>query len=244
MGGYLRLEVARAVRDPKYVILAVVAPIGFYLLFWALFGGEPGANGLLTQVALMVSMGVFGAMWAVLSATGPRSAQERSVGWLRQLRLLPVRSRDVLTGRLLAAMLLAGPALVLVFATAAAVHGVTLDAWRWVALLGLLWIGVLPVAALGIAIGYATGADAAFGLLYGLYQVLAALGGLWMPLSMLPTGLQTVGKLLPSYRAADLGWRLIAGQAVDPASVLILCGWAALFSLAALFFASRGSRSR
>lgn len=244
MTGYLRLEVLRALRDPKYVILSVGAPIGFYLLFTALFGSEPGAGGLLTNVALMVSMGVFGAMWAVLSATGPRIAQERSIGWLRQLRLLPVSGAAVLTARLLAAMLLAGPALLFVFATAVIVHGVSLSLGQWLALLVVSWLGVLPVAALGLAVGFATGADAAFGVLYALYQVLAALGGLWMPLSMLPSGLQTFGKLLPSYRAADIGWRIAGSAAFDFTNVIYLAGWAALFAVAALFFSARVARSR
>jgi ABC-2 type transport system permease protein len=236
--------VLRALRDPRYLILAIGAPIGFYLLFTSLFGKSPGANGLPTQVALMVSMGVFGAMWAVLSATGPRIAQERSIGWLRQVQLLPVRPQAILVARLLAAMVLAGPALALVFLTAVLTNGVTLDTRQWVELFALLWVGVTPIALLGIAIGYATGADAAFGLLFGLYQVLAALGGLWMPMSILPDGLQTVGKVLPSYRAADMGWRLIGGQAFDPLSVMFLVAWAAIFALLAISFARRAARSR
>jgi ABC-2 type transport system permease protein len=101
-----------------------------------------------------------------------------------------------------------------------------------------------PFAVLGIAIGYGMGSDAAFGLLYGLYQVLSALGGLWTPLSILPMGLPTVGKLLPSYRAADLGWRIVGGHAVDPASVLMLIGWALVCALLAVYFSTRAARSR
>lgn len=243
MFGYLRLEAMRALRDPKYVILAIVAPIGFYLLFTYLFG-QYSSYGVSNKVSIMVAMGVYGAMWAVLSATGPRIAQERSIGWLRQIRLLPVRSEAVLTARLLAAVVLAGPAIALVFITAAFTHGVGFDAWHWIAMLVLLWLGVVPIAALGMAIGYVTGADAAFGVIYGLYTVLAALGGLEMPLSMLPQGLQTVGKLLPSYRAADLGLSIAGGRSLDFTSVLILIAWAILFSLLAHFFAGRVSRSR
>lgn len=243
MIGYLRLEVVRALRDPKYVILAIVAPVGFYLLFSNLFG-QYTTNGVSNNVALMVSMAVYGGMWAVLSATGPRIAQERGIGWLRQLRLLPVRSNAVLTARLIAAVILAGPAIALVFVTAVIVHGVSLDAGHWIALLVLLWLGVVPVAILGLVVGYATGADAAFGVIYGLYTVMAALGGLWMPISMLPSGLQTIGKLLPSYRAADLGWHIIGGRALDFSSVLMLIAWAILLSLLAIYFAGRVARSR
>jgi hypothetical protein len=43
-----------------------------------------------------------------------------------------------------------------------------------------------------------------------------------MPISMLPSGLRTVGTLLPSYNAADLGWRIELEYAVTFSSVLIL----------------------
>jgi ABC-2 type transport system permease protein len=244
MIGYLRLQVLSAVRDPRYLMLAVVAPIGFYLLFSTLFGQEMGAGGLKVQVLLIVSMSVFGAMWAVLSATGPRIAQERSIGWLRQLKLLPVRPSAVIIGRLLAAMVIAGPAIVLVFLTGALAHGVSMEAWRWLALLAVIWIGVVPVGALGLVIGYAADAEVAFGIIYGLYMVLAALGGLWMPMSILPSGLQAIGKLLPSYRAADIGWSILAGRSIDLSSVLILIGWTVVCSLLALFFSARTARSR
>lgn len=246
MASYLRLEVLRTLRDPKYIILAVLSPIGFYLLFSTLFGGQStGSAGVTVQAALMVSMGLYGAMWAVMSATGPRIAQDRTVGWARQMRLMPIRTSETLVARLVAAVALAGPAIVLVMLTAVFAKGVTLDdAWRWVVLLALLWLGSIPVALLGIAIGYSIGPEVAFGVLYALYLALSALGGLWMPLSIMPSGMQTVGKLLPSYRAASLGWRLIGHKPFDFTDVLILAAWAIVFSLAALFFASRRANSR
>jgi ABC-2 type transport system permease protein len=244
MIGYLRLQVVSALRDPRYLMLAIVAPIGFYLLFSSLFGQEVGAGGLKAQVLMIVSMSVFGAMWAVLSATGPRIAQERSIGWLRQLKLLPVHPGAVLAGRLLAALAVAAPAIVLVFLTGVIAHGVSLSAGRWIVLLAVIWLGMIPVGALGLVIGYAANAEVAFGIVYGLYMVLAALGGLWMPMSILPSGLQTIGKLLPSYRAADIGWRVLSGRPIDFSSVLLLAAWTVICTLLALFFASRTSRSR
>ncbi|HET8905513.1 MAG TPA: ABC transporter permease [Ktedonobacterales bacterium] len=246
MTSYLRLEVLRALRDPKYLILAVLAPIGFYLLFATLFGGQStGSAHITVQAALMVSMSMYGAMWAVMSATGPRIAQDRTIGWTRQMRLLPIRTANTLIARLIAAVALAGPAIVLVMLTAVFAKGVTLDdAWRWAVLLALLWLGSIPIALLGIAIGYSIGPEVAFGVLYALYLALSALGGLWMPISIMPSGMQAVGKLLPSYRAASIGWRLIGGKPFDASDALILVGWAVVFSLVALFFASRRANTR
>jgi ABC-2 type transport system permease protein len=244
MIGYLRLEALRTLRDPRFLLLALAAPVGFYLLFAGLFGQGVSDSGLPVQVALMVSLSVYGTMFAVMLATGPRLAQDRGIGWQRLLQLLPVRSHAIFTARMLAAVMLAAPALALVLLTAVLTHGVHLDAGRWLALAFVLWLTSAPFAILGIAVGYATGAESAFGVLYALNTALSALGGLWMPLSLFPKGLQTAGKLLPSYRAADLGWSVVAGKAIDGSSVLILLAWAAVFSLLALALARRVSRSR
>jgi hypothetical protein len=65
-----------------------------------------------------------------------------------------------------------------------------------------------------------------------------------MPITMFPAGLQAAGRMLPTYRAADLGVRIVAGQPLDFADVLILVAWAIVFSLLALYFSARVPRLR
>ena len=61
-----------------------------------------------------------------------------------------------------------------------------------------------------------------------LYLVLAALGGLWMPVQILPSPLQTVAKTLPSYHLAQLGWHIARGVAPAfgdaPGTAGVVCG--------------------
>lgn len=245
MRAYLRLEMLRTLRDPMYLCLAVIAPVGFYLLFTALFGSQPPAPGHLSSILVqMVAMSVYGGMWACLLATGPRIAVERANGWIRNLNLLPIAPTATLTARLIASALFALPAILLVCGVAVIAHGNHLSAGTWVAVIGLCWLGVWPFALLGIAIGYAVNADAAFGVTYGLYTALAALGGLWVPLELFPSQLQTIGKALPSYQTAELGWRVANGQAVTATSVTTLILWSALFILLIAVFTLRPWRSR
>ena len=223
---YLRLELLRVVRDARYLALAVGAPIGFYLLFATLFGDQPTLPGQLKgTVGIMVAMAAYGAIWAVLSATGPRVSQEREIGWFDQLRAMPVRPYQVMIAKIGACLALALPALILVCLTAATGKGVRLDAWQWVVLVGSMWLGSVPFAALGLAIGYTVSADASFALSYGIYVAMSALGGLWVPPSQLPAGLQAVAHALPSYQLADLGWRIAVGDAPLVRGVLILIAW-------------------
>lgn len=232
---YLRLEVVRMVRDRRYLIMTVAMPVALYLLFSSVFGGGAPVNGLTTDVSTMVAMGTFGAMGAVLAASGPRIAHERTSGWLRQLRATPFRPSRMLAAKVIAAMTLGLPALALVAVTAAALHGVHLAAWRWAALAGLLWLGSAPFAALGVLIGGLTDGDSAYGLTSGVWFALAAPSGMWMPVGILPETLRAIGHALPSNRYAELGWRVAAGHGPALADGLVLAGWtAALALLAAL----------
>ncbi|HEX6739399.1 MAG TPA: ABC transporter permease [Vicinamibacteria bacterium] len=232
---YLWLEILRAVRTVHYLVLAVGTPVGFYLLFTSLFGSQgERAEGLPQQVELMVAMAAYGGIWAVFSATAPRIAQEREIGWLRQLRLTPLPARAVIAGKVVASVAAALPAMILVCLTAIAAHGVRLTAGEWAALLAALSAGTLPFALLGFAIGYLVGADAAYGVVMVLYFLLGGLGGLWMPAAILPGALQRVAHVLPSNRLGDLGWKIAAGQAPATASVLALAAWTAGCGLLAL----------
>jgi ABC-2 type transport system permease protein len=240
---YFRLECTRMLRDPRYLALAVIAPVGFYLLFATLFGGRPETPGqqLPATVEIMVAMAAYGAIWGALASTGPRIAHERASGWLEQVRAMPLTGRQVLAGRLSAGMVVALPALILVCATGAAVKDVRLSAVQWAALIGATWLGSLPFALMGVAVGYAVGAETAFPLSYALYMAMSALGGLWVPPSQLPSSFLHVADALPTFRLADLGWHIASGHAPTLVDVVVLAAWVLGFGAVAAL-AYRGPR--
>ena len=240
-GGYLRLELSRTLRDGRYLLLAVVAPVGFYLLFSAVFGGKSsGPNttfGLPASKEIMVAMATFGAMWAALSATAPRLARDREGGWSDYLGTTPLRAGQVFAGRIIAGLIVALPAVVAVGITAIVAHGVSLAAWQWAAGLGLLWIGTLPFVALGIAIGSLANSTVAFAASTGLWFAFAALGGLWVPPGVLSSGLRHLATALPSYNQAALGWHVTSGTAPTATNFAVLAAWT--LGLGLLPFAAR-----
>ena len=245
MTGFVTLELRRSLRDVRYLVIAVALPIGLYLLFTGLFGAHgQRAQGLPQPVELMVAMIAYGAMWAVFSATGPRIAHKRAIGWDRQLRVTPLAPAAALSGKLVTALAAALPAMALVALTAVASHHVQLSAAQWLAMLAAMWAGVLPLALLGLAIGYLAADDIAFPLTMALYFALGALGGLWIPLSMMPRAMQDIGKVLPSNSLAELGWRIAGGQASVPRAVLVLTAWLLGIATAALLaYRRRNTRS-
>ena len=245
MRTYLRLEIARMASDKRFLILMLAMPVAMYLLFTNLFGASANqpANGLPPEIEAMISMATFGAIGAALTATAPRIAQERTNGWMRQMRTMPLPMHAVVTAKIITALAWALPAILAVLLAAVLDHGVTLTPARWAAIIVLLWIGTVPFAALGVLIGYATDDSSAFPVRYGVYLFLGAAGGLWMPASVLPAVLRHIAYALPSNRVAEFGWRIAAGHVPPAAGPAIVGAWlAVLTALAALAFRRAATR--
>jgi ABC-2 type transport system permease protein len=240
MSAYLTLELRRSLRDRRYLLLVVGWPVAAYLLFSTVFGSAAErTEGLPPTIAIMIAMASFGAMGGVLMASGPRLAIDRQIGWLRQLRLTPISPARILGVRLATAMLLSLPAICLTFITAVVVKNVTLPLWEWPVLALLIAAGCLPFAAMGIVVGSIADGDGAQGLTMILYLVLAALGGLWMPVQILPEPMQTIAKTLPSYHLAQLGWYVARGVAPAIGDGLVLLAWFAGAALLAIAVSRR-----
>jgi ABC-2 type transport system ATP-binding protein len=245
MGGYLRLELVRSVRDARYVVLALAAPVGFYLLFAGIFTGQrTQGGGLPASVEVMVAMAAFGAQWGALSATAPRLASDRERGWLDVLAVTPLSAARVMAARICAAMLASLPAVVAVGVTARLAHDVQLTAGQWSLGLAALWVGVLPFVLLGIVIGTTTDTTTAYGLSMACYFALAALGGLWVPPAIFPAALRHVAAALPSYNQAELGWHIAAGSAPSLSNFLVLAAWTAGLAVLAYWAGARPSLAR
>ncbi|MFG2071742.1 ABC transporter permease [Nonomuraea maritima] len=227
MLNYLRLELLQVVRDRYYLLFSLAVPVGFYFLWSNIFGGDrpDPVTGLAAPVDIMVSMASYGALGAALMTTGVRLAAERRSGWLRQLRVTPLKPGTVIVVKIFAAMSLGLPAVILVGLASVVSQGVRLDLGQWVAITALLWVGTLPFAALGTLIGSLVGPEAAQPITIGCYFTLAIAGGMWMPLSVLPKFIQNVAGGLPSTRFAELGRAVAAGHAPSLTAGLVLAAW-------------------
>ncbi|WP_432976169.1 ABC transporter permease [Dactylosporangium sp. CA-233914] len=238
---YVRLELRRLARTPGLLIFAVVMPLLSYLLFTNLntiTGQDKGTAATYT----MVSMAGYGAIGALLNyASG--LVVDRSIGWLRQLRLTPLPPVKVVLGKGLAAMAAALLPVLALCGAAVLVNGVQLRAGQWLAILPLLWLGSLPFALLGIGMGYLATAQTAQPLNFLVYFGLSIAGGLWLPLDVMPDWLASAGRLLPTHAYADMSWRVAFGGAPSVTDVVTLAGWMAAFAGLAVLGFRRSVRS-
>jgi ABC-2 type transport system permease protein len=233
MLAYIRLETRRTLRDPGFVIGGIAMPVLMYLLFTNI-----GQNDGSWKAASMVGMAAYGAVGSALN-TGSAVAEDRAVGWLRQLRVTPMTPREVVTGRTLTGTVL--PAILAVLAAGGLVNGVRLALWQWAATALLLWLGSLPFTLLGLGNGYRlTGpATGVTNMLCGLG--LSVLGGLWFPVSLFPGWLRAVSAYTPTHRFAQLGAAVTEGRAPGTGAIIVLTAWLGLFGSYAVLSYRRGA---
>jgi ABC-2 type transport system permease protein len=240
MFAYLRLELARMLRSPKLYVFTAGMPVVLYLLFTSIgnYGGETNAIALYAMVAMVC----YGALFASLSA-GPSIVEDRTTGWMRQLRTTPLPPTRVVAAKLATSMIVVLPAIAAVCVAAVLAHGVHLAAGRWALLVALLWVGAAPLALLGLAVGYLSTPQTSQAIGISVSLGLSLLGGLLIPVSQFPPALRDVAHALPSYRYAELGWRVVARQAPTGTDAAILATWCAAFAALAVLGYRRAGRA-
>ncbi|WP_106975083.1 ABC transporter permease [Streptomyces katrae] len=239
MTAYVRLEVRRTLRDTGFVVFGIGMPVLMYLLFTNL-GPADGAGEWKT--ASMVAMAAYGALGAALS-TGNGVAEDKGIGWLRQLRVTPMTPRQVVAGRTLTGSVIVLPAIAAVLAAGAFVNGVRLEAWQWGAVALVLWLGALPFTLLGIGNGYRLTAQTTGVVNVGCSLALSVVGGLWFPVELFPDWLSFLSGFTPTRRFAEIGQSLAAGAAPGPAAVAVLAVWVLLFGSYAVLSYRRSART-
>lgn len=227
--GYLILEVRRAMRNARFAIFTVGMPVALFLLYVGIFSKD-GADA---KGVIIVNMTCYGALTAALF-TGGRVAIERAAGWQRQLRLTPLTGGGYLTAKAVTAMALALPAVILVPLVAVVGEGVRLDAAGWLRVTLGVWLAVIPFSVLGLLLGQIGTAESMQPIVSIVMMVMSLIGGIFIPIDGMPSGLLAVAKVLPSYWLTQIGRGAVTsdlsvglGQAV-----LVLAAWTAVLGLA------------
>ncbi|XIE78329.1 ABC transporter permease [Streptomyces sp. SBR177] len=235
---YVRLEVRRTLRDVGFAISSIGVPVMMYLLFTNL-GGQNSAE---FKTAAMVGMAAYGALGAALSL-GTGVAEDKSSGWLRQLRVTPMTPRQVVTGRALTGTVVVLPAIVAVLLAGGLANGVRLEAWQWAVTAVALWAGSLPFTLLGLGNGYRLSAQTTGVVNVACNLGLAVIGGLWFPVELFPKWLATVSSYTPTNRFSELGRAVAEGVMPSAAALTILAAWAAAFGAYAAISYRRSGRA-
>ncbi|MBS1848810.1 MAG: ABC transporter permease [Actinobacteria bacterium] len=200
---YIHFELLRTFRNRRFFVFSLVFPL---VLFFVIAGPNRNVHlgGLPFPTYYMGGMAAWGTMAAVI-AGGARIALERQVGWNRQLRLTPLTPSTYLGAKVASGYALAAVSLMLIFAAGISL-GVRPSAVEWLSMTGLIIVGLVPFAALGVYIGHRVSVDSMGPAMGGVTSLLALAGGAWGPIAS-HGFIHTVTQALPSY------WLVRAGQA-------------------------------
>jgi ABC-2 type transport system permease protein len=237
---HFRYEILRMVRNRPFYGISLGLPL---VLFYAIASGQRHVifDGTSFPLYFMTAMAVYGSMYAVV-APGARIARDRSGGWIRQLRITPLRVRTDLAAKVAAAYLLALPTVVLLYLAGASL-GVRLGATQWLRMTGLIVAGLVPFVVMGFILGYLVPIDALAPALGGLVVLFALLGGVFGFQLATSGPLFDVLKGLPSYWLVQAGKTTLAGAGWPAQAWIVVAVWSAVLIPAAVL-AYRRATSR
>jgi ABC-2 type transport system permease protein len=238
---FLAVELKRVFRNFSVVGFTLIFPIAMLFAIALPNKGYSATDvpvaegGISAAVPIMISMAVYGSMVAA-SMTGVSVAAERAQGWSRQLRLTPLNPLVYMLIKVITGLAL-GAIAVAVTLIAGAVLGITAPLDHLIPAALLAWLTALSMTSLGLAVGYAFPAQNAMRYLGPLLPILSFMGGLFVPLALLPEGLQTAATFTPLWGIADLSQKAIIGAPLDPMAWVNLFVWFIVFTgLAVLMF--------
>ena len=225
---YTRYELIRTLRNRRFLLLSLVIPLVLYFTIASPQAHQRvGDTHITYALYFMVSLAAFGTMSGMLS-TGARIAGERAVGWNRQLRISPLRPSAYFRTKVLTAYMMALISMAAMFVSGAAL-GVQLSAVHWLELIGLMLVGLVPFAALGITLGHMLTPDSVGPALGGGVSLLALVGGIWFPLGN--SGfLYHLALYMPSYWLAQASHVALGGAPWPARGWIVIAAWTVILT--------------
>lgn len=228
---YTRFELRRAFRNRRFFIFS----FGFPLVLYFLIAGPQrntanlAGTGISAPLYYMTGLASFGTMASMISS-GARIAAERQAGWTRQLRITPLSTRQYFRAKVVSSYAMAITSLVLLYLAGSSL-GVSLAASRWLGMTGLILVGLLPFAALGITVGHLMNVDSIGPLTGGLTAILAFLSGTWFPLTH--GFLYDIGQYNPGYWIVQAGHIALHGHGWSSKGWAVIAVWTIVFVILA-----------
>ncbi len=230
---YLVLESLRQLRNVRSIVFTFLIPLMLLLVFGSIYGGSgqiDPVTGLPWLIITTVQMAAYGGMMAALSQAFAITT-ERATGWNRQLRITPLGGLGYLVSKVIAALLIAGVTVVLLCGVSIVVLGARLDPLNWLLAIVGIWVGTVPFALIAVAVGQFAKPEYAQPVFLVVFFAMAVVGGLWIPLSIMPAWVTDIAKGSPSFWLDRLGQMGAHGTGNVGAPLIVLTSWTVVFGL-------------
>jgi ABC-2 type transport system permease protein len=234
-----RRSMVLTLRQPIWIILGLIQPILYLVLFGPLLERATQASGAEGSAfnwfvpGLLVQTALFGAAFV-----GFALVAELRFGVIERMRVTPMSRFAMLFGRSLrdVTILVTQAAVMIVMAIP---FGIRIDPIGAAVTLGLLALLGLFIAPLSYTAGLVLKSeDALAPLVQGVALPVLLLSGILLPMTLAPDWLRTIASFNPLTHAVDAARALFNGQWGDP-EILLGVGMTSVLAVAALWLASR-----
>ena len=199
-----RYEFQRLLRTRSFALSVIGFPVVFYIFFGLIMNRGEHIGGISVARYMLAGYTVFGMVGAALFGIGVGLSAELSAGWLELKRASPMPPLAYLFAKCISAMAFGVIIVSLLALLGIAVGHVSLTLPEYARMIALTLVGVIPFAAMGMALALLVPATAAPGIANMIYLPMSFLGGLWIPIMFLPKVLQHFAVVLPTYHLAQL----------------------------------------
>jgi ABC-2 type transport system permease protein len=198
-GRETRAQVLSTWRTPQFLVPSIALPLLFYgVMGLGLAHGHKDAARF-----MLANYVIFAAIAPSMFGFGAAVAAERESKLIALKQVSPLPVGAYLAGRLAAALALVSVA-VAGLALLGLAGGVTMEPWRWAGVLGLGLASVAPFALIGLNLGLRLGSQGATATANLLFLAFSLFGGLWIPLSQMPSWMGRIAQVTPSYHLSQL----------------------------------------
>jgi ABC-2 type transport system permease protein len=207
LGKETKYEFLKLLRNKSFSLAVIGFPVMFYLLFGVANRGASNGNIHVAKY-MLGGYACFGLVGAALFGIGVGLANERAAGWLELKRASPMPPLAYLFAKCATAVAFGLIIVAILSALAVTTGGVSLSVLELVKMAGVVAIGAVSFASMGLLLAQIVPANAAPAIVNLIYLPMSFLSGLWMPLKYLPHWVQRIGMTLPTYHLSQLMFRI------------------------------------
>jgi ABC-2 type transport system permease protein len=199
-----RFEFVRLLRTRPFSFSVVGFPVVFYIFFGLIMNRGEHIGSVSVAKYTLAGYSVFGVVGASLFGIGVGLASELAAGWLDLKRASPMPPIAYVLAKCSSAIAFGVIIVNMLVVLAVAIGHVSLTLPEYARMMGLTVAGAIPFACMGMALALLIPVGAAPGIVNMIYLPMSFCGGLWIPIMFLPSFLQKLAVVMPTYHLAQL----------------------------------------
>ncbi|MCP0886577.1 ABC transporter permease [Ligilactobacillus sp. WILCCON 0076] len=227
--GQLKFDINRIfIRNFSFLFFSLLMPAGFYLLFTKVMITGTGTEVQKFQLTYMGSMIIYSGIISAIFGIASLLKTDRDKGFLCFLQLTPHKTKYYYFSIYMLIILLNLVASIVLQMIAVVFNGVKINFTQVLQCMLIVVIGQLPMVLLGTCLSYLKKQETLNVVSNVIVFPLAIVSGLWWPLSVMPTWLQKIGQVMPTFFANDLLSEVLLGEKLKLTNFIGMIIWIVL----------------